>query len=173
MPVQLRFDGHKRPTSTVELMISVAGNLLIALARVVFLLVMLSHVFLSIGAIHNNLGILLLTIRSTPSGIIQTLFLLIGSVAPILLAFLYLGSIVNIGKRHVLVHGLAILVTFCYVITTVLLSYRIRTGLAADPFLLWYHFRDALRTVTVLSHGHAFLSVTILAITLCFYRVLV
>lgn len=154
-------------------MTAVIGILLVALVRVVFVLAMILHLFLSIAATHNNIGILLLAIRSAPTGITQTLSLVIASVAPVASAMILVGLFQKIARKPVITHTLAILVTLCYVISAILLSYRFKTGLAADPFLLWYHFHDALRTVTVLSRGHAFLTAIILVTVLCFYHVLV
>ena len=151
----------------------VMGRLIVPFVRVIFVLALFLHLILSIGAIHGNLGILLLTIRRTPVEIGNFLSIVIASVAPVAAAMTLIVFLPNIGKKSPLIHVLAALATICYTVSAILLSYRIKTGLAADPFLLGYHFDDALRTVSVLSSGQAFPIAIIVVTVLCFYYGLV
>lgn len=144
-------------------------RLLSALSIVILVLLQVVHFGLSILAFEKLWSFYDSLVRSS-AGKWELVLAVFASLSPLVAASL-LMSLISPGVNSARIVGwIAAATTVYYAMSLTLLAYRLETGVAVDPFLLWFHGRDTWGTIIVLGQRHWSLAFVMLGLLWLFYR---
>ena len=147
---------------------ALAHRLFAALATVSIVLVQCVHLALSVAPFYK---VEMLAMRTWRLGYraLDIGVLVVASVAPLMAAILLI-RLWETSRRHKLAsHLVAGAVTLFYVVSAILLVYRLETGVAFDLSILWFQFDVTYRTLAVLAQDQKLLIGIILALLAAHY----